>query len=193
MTLIEHYRSNECQQLLTAAHEKTSMLLHKAFHKAREYVHETIVSERQRSAEHIHVAQAELKTQKRKHTQQADAMILKLGRQAIRQQLLTNWHNNSTRQIWLKNAVNSALKHLPHGDWWIHHPLDWSDEESQLAIDITHLHKVQLFFQPDAAIKSGIRIEAAATVLDMTDQGLLADEQRLQARLLALFHQVSSS
>jgi hypothetical protein len=192
MLLIEDYRENECQKLLSSAHKKVALILQKAFHKAREYVHTTIVSERQRSSERIHLAQAELETHKRKHERLADAMVLELGRERIKQQLLKSWHDNHSRQLWISNAFLSALKYLPHGNWQIHHPVGWSIEESQQVIEMPNMQKVKLFFQSDTKISCGIKIEVASTVLDMTAQGLLADEHRLESKLLALYYQVSS-
>lgn len=192
LQLIEDYQKKECHKVLLSADAKVSNLLRKAFHKAREYVHTTIIAERQRSAERIHAAQAELRTQKRQHMRKADEMILKLGRKRIKQQLLNDWQNSSNRQIWISKAIHSALERLPHEDWQIHHPLDWLSDESQKVIEMTRLHRVNLFFYPDAAIKSGIKITVAATVLDMTEQGILADKRHLESRLLALFYQVSS-
>jgi len=121
MSLIEDYRNNECQKLLSSAHEKVEFISQKAFSKAREQVHKTIISERQRAKEHIYEAQAELKTQHRIQVKQADAMILELSRKRIEQQLLKNWHNSRTRHIWISNALHSAIKCLPKGEWQIHH------------------------------------------------------------------------
>jgi len=193
MLLVEDYHKNECQKLLSSAHDKVTMMLHKAFHKAREYVHETIESERQRSTDRIQAAQSELQTQQRKHSRQADTMILELGRKRIKQQLLHHWQSSSSRQIWISKAINSALKCLPQGHWQVHHPVDWSNDETQIVMDMTQLHSIELYFQSNTTIKSGLKIEVASTVLDMTDHGLLADEYRLESRLLALFHQVYSS
>lgn len=193
MMLIEDYSKNECQKLLSSAHDKAAMILHKAFHKSRKNVQATIVTERQRAMERIHAAQAELKTQRRIHARQGDAMVLELGRKRIKQQLLNNWNNHNSRQIWISNALQSALKCLSQGDWYIHYPNDWSNEDNQQVSDFTRFHSINPFFQPDTEIICGIKIEVSSTVLDMTDQGLLADKHRLDSRLLALFQQVSSS
>ncbi|MCP3848792.1 MAG: hypothetical protein GY694_00935 [Gammaproteobacteria bacterium] len=193
MMLIEDYCKNECQELLSSANNKAEMISHKAFHKSRKNVQAIIVTERQRAKECIQAAQAELKTQKRKHARQADALVLELGRKRIKQQLLNNWNAVNSRQIWISNALQTALKCLSQGDWYIHYPNDWSTEDSQQVSDFTKLHSVNPFFQPNTEITCGIKIEASSTLLDMTDQGLLADKHRLDSRLLALFQQVSSS
>jgi len=193
MMMIEGYHKSECQSLLSSAHEKMAKKLQKAFHKARVMVHASIVSERKRTRELIHIAQAGLETKRRKHSIQADAMILEIGFKCIKQQLLNSWHNSNSRQLWINTALQAALKNLPAGDWQLHHPIDWSTEECQRVIEMTRLHSINVFFQVNAEIRSGIRIEAATTILDMTEQGLLVDKQRLESRLLALFYQVSQS
>jgi len=189
--MIENYRNSECQSLLSSTNKKVSYRLKKAFHKARADVHTTIVTEKQRVKERIHRAQAELETKRRKQSIQADTLILELGFKNIKQQLLNSWQNDSSRQNWINSAVESALKSLPYGDWYLHHPVDWSDQESRSVIEMTQTYKINVYFRHDTTIDSGIKIEASAAVLDMTEQGLLADQQRLESRFLALFHQVS--
>jgi len=193
MMMIEDYQKRECQSLLSSAHEKMAIKLQKALYKAREIVHDSIVSERKRTRELIHIAQAELETKRRKHSIQADAMILELGFKCIKQQLLNSWHNSNSRQLWINNALEAALNNLPSGNWQLYHPTDWSTDESQRVIEMTRLHTINVFFQVSTEIKSGIKIEAATTILDMSEHGLLADKQRLESRFLALFHQVSQS
>jgi len=193
MMMIGDYHKRECQSLLSSAHEKMATKLQMALHKAREIVHASIVTERKRTRELIHIAQAELETKRRKHSIQADTMILELGFKSIKQQLLNRWHNSNSRQLWINNAIEAALNNLPSGNWLLYHPTDWSTDESQRVIEMTHLHSINVLFQVNTEIKCGIKIEAETTILDMSEQGLLADKQRLESRFLALFHQVSQS
>jgi hypothetical protein len=83
--------------------------------------------------------------------------------------------------------MDEALRLLPRQAWTIHHAPDWPQDEIQM---LSHRLAEQLGqpleWRADGSIAAGFRITAGGAGLDATLEGLLADREPLQARLLAL-------
>ena len=87
----------------------------------------------------------------------------------------------------MARCVRAALGSLPAGAWTLRHPPGWPPAEQQAVRE--ELGR-ELGAEPqcrgDAGIEAGLIIDSGGACLDGSLQGLLADRQRLEARLLAL-------
>ncbi len=123
------------------------------------------------------LAEAELKA--RETLRQAQP-LLQLG-------LRQRWQDADGRRAWVARCVRQALGSLPAGAWILRHAPGWPPPEQQaVREELGRALGVEPQLRSDADIEAGLIIDSGGACLDGSLRGLLADRQRLEARLLAL-------
>lgn len=186
LDLIEEYRESECRALLNAARSEAENLLSDAFRRARDQLHERVLSERANVRARLHAARADHDTRLRASGDRANAYLLELAWPRLRETLVGCWSDPHARRTWANHAVAQARLRLPIGLWTLRHPPNWAGTEwAALEARLTNELKQAPHFRADGALTAGLVIEAGGAVLDASLEGLLRDRRRVEARLLA--------
>jgi vacuolar-type H+-ATPase subunit H len=190
LKLVEGYRSQECREAMDKARAEAASILRRAWRREREHLHSSVQAERSRARALIQAAQAERATRERASGDRQNAVLLAEAWPRLRALLLARWRDPAGRETWVARALDQARRSLPAGPWTVRHAPDWAPPEApgpSLALAAgTKGGGQALRFLADPGIAAGLIVEGGAAVLDASLDGLLADRQRLEARLLAL-------
>jgi len=189
LKLVEGYRSQECREAIDKARAEAAEILRRAWRREREHLHASVDAERSRARALIQAARAERATRERSSGDRANAALLAEAWPRLITLLVERWRDPRGREIWVAQALAQAQKSLPPGQWTIRHAPDWGAPETAepcLARVTMQPQAPALRFRTDPGIAAGLIVEGGAAVLDASLDGLLADRQRLEARLLAL-------
>lgn len=184
--LIAETRNARSAEILAQAQDQARERIRAAFKEARQRVTRAIEAERTRAYSLLAVNAARLETHNRQRYQDAVQHMLSRARHRLDAALCTRWEQPASRRLWLKNLLEQALQKLPAAAWIIDHPVGWdSTEISHWNDKIQQRTGTAPTLRPDANMPAGLRIQAGGAGLDGSLNGLLADERRVQAKLLA--------
>jgi hypothetical protein len=175
-----------CATILEQAQGQARERVRNAFREARRRVARAISGERLRARSLLASHEARLETQDRQRYQDSVQHLLARARHRLDAALLARWTQADSRRQWLEHLLDQARQRLPVTTWVIEHPADWDTTELdpwQDAIRTLSGSVPQL--RVDSALRAGVRIQAGGACLDGSLEGLLADEQAIQAQLLA--------
>lgn len=186
LNLVKSHRDTECQKLQADAQNQASALIRQAHHEARKRMHAAVQEERNRFQVRIESTRAQLQTRSRQRRQQAALLLLHQGWEQLEAEIRRRWQNADSRKQWVDALLDRAVELLPLGAWQVEHPHGWSDneiEDVQTRISEYTGHESQ--FQCQDNINAGLRIFSHGACLDGTLEGLLADRDKVEAKLLA--------
>lgn len=187
LQVVELYQMRRCEEIVREAEHQAADIVKQAYREARQRLHQTIVEEREKGRAEIAALEAQLQTERRQKQQQHVAALLQRVMKHLQSELLQRWSEPAARSLWVERLLRQGLEMLPHKDWHIACPPDWSSEEQGHAITVLSGRiEGSLEFQPDPAVRAGLRICSAATCLDGTLHGLLGNRRAIEARLLDL-------
>jgi hypothetical protein len=185
--VIEAYVADECERLTAAAREEATRLVQQAHREARRRVRRVVSEDRARSTAELQAAESELATLKRMREQRAALTLLEAGWKGLRPALEQRWTEPAARAAWMRAVVAQARTHLPHGTWTATHPprLAPSDQETlrQLLLEASE-HEPQV--SPEPSLRAGLVLRSGHAVLDGSVDGLLANREWVESRLLGL-------
>jgi hypothetical protein len=99
--------------------------------------------------------------------------------------LVARWQSGPTRARWVQHHLERAIAALPALGWEIAHPVSWAAEEREDAVRWLAAHGASgVRTVADASITAGVRIRAGHNLMDATLEGLLADRDAIEGRLL---------
>lgn len=184
--LVEDYREQRCSTLLDRANQQARELLQQARRDALQRVREAVAAERARGRERIETAEARVQTRHRQREQQQTLMTLERAWPRLEAALEAKWNDATARHEWVSNAVHQALQTLPSHTWTLSHPPGWDSGELD---EFTAAIRAHCGAPPDVCadelVKAGLRLCCGGACVDATSAGLLADRDRITARLLA--------
>jgi hypothetical protein len=172
---------------LETARAEAKTLLADAYRRAREQLHQRVVSERANARSRLHAARAERDTRLRASGDRANTRLLDLAWPRLHEALSRRWAVKETRAIWSRHAIEQAQRLLPTGLWTVRHPPEWSAAEWEpFEAELTRVLGQAPHFRADGAVSAGLVIETHGALLDASLEGLMRDRRRLEARLLAV-------
>jgi vacuolar-type H+-ATPase subunit H len=199
LKLVENYRSQECREAIDKARAEAAEVLRRAWRRERDHLHASVEAERSRARTLIQSARAERATRERTSGDRLNADLLALAWPRLRAMLEARWRDPVGRETWVARALEQALAALPAGPWTVRHASDWAAPEAagpcvavaaKLAASLPAASSAgeapALRFLADPALAAGLIVDGGGAVLDASLDGLLADRQQLDARLLAL-------
>jgi len=194
LAVVAEYRSQRCAELLEPARAQAHALAAGALREARRRVRTAIGEERKRLADAIAAAQAKLATERRLVTQRRSTETLARGWDALRTALQARWDDDAGRRAWIEAHLERARSVLsaaePTDGWLLAGPADWPQAERDRVIDALREQSAPAVqFDADAKLTAGFRVQAGHNVLDATLDGLLADRDAVQGRLLQLIEE----
>jgi hypothetical protein len=191
LKLVETYRGQECREAIDKARAEAAEILRRAWRRERDHLHTSIAAERSRARTLIQAARAERATRERTSGDRVNADLLALAWPHLRALLAARWRDPAGRATWVARALEQALVSLPAGPWTVRHAPDWVAPEAAapcvaVAARLAEVQAPAPRFLAEPSIVAGLIVEGGSAVLDASLDGLLADQQQLEARLLAL-------
>lgn len=199
LDVVQAYRDERCAALLEPARAQARALVAGALREARRRVRTAIGEERRRMAIVLTAAQAQLATERRLTLQRRAATHLTHGWAALRVGLQAQWDSAPARALWIAaqlSRVRTALQltqdaaRADADPWVLVCPVGWATAERErvAATLLVHgAHGVHIIDDPQ--LTAGFRVQAGHNVLDATLDGLLADREAVQGRLLQLIEE----
>jgi hypothetical protein len=191
LKLVETYQAEECREVIDRAKGEAREILRRAWRAERGHLHTSVEAERSRARGLIQAARAERATRERTSGDRFNARLLAVAWPRLTALLQAHWADPEGREVWVAQALTSALEALPAGQWTIRHAPDWAAPEQDapcvaLANRLAGLGVPAPSFAPNPEVSAGLIIESGAARLDASLSGLLQDRPPLEARLLAL-------
>ena len=186
LELIHRSASDHADTVLSQAREQARERIRAAFREARQRVARAIAGERLRASGLLANHEAQLETHDRQRYQDAVQHLLTRARHRLGPALMARWARADGRQQWLEQLLDQAGRRLPRGTWTLEHPADWDPVEVRRwrdRIEAATGHAPAA--RACSELRAGVRILAGGACLDGTLDGLLADEGKVRARLLA--------
>jgi hypothetical protein len=187
LRLVAEQRDEACRRLLAEAEQAAREILRQTHRKERAHLHRRILEERARIQARIQAVEAERVTRERRQQARSSAGILEQAWPLLQLGLAQRWQDADGRRRWVGRSVRQALGALPAGAWTLRHAPGWPAAEQQAVREqLTRELGVEPQLRSDSTIEAGVIIDSGGACLDASLRGLLADRQRLEARLLAL-------
>lgn len=179
-------QDNRCREIESAATRKAEQLLAETRHRMRERVHRAVTEERQRRETAVLESRHRIETASRRRVQAHYRDFLQDAMPLLQAALEQRWRDTETRRSWCEMLLGEAADRLPAERWSIEHPDDWSGGDTRWlaeAFAARDLPRPELV--ADADIVAGLRVRLGPACLDATLDGLLANRDAAEARLLA--------
>lgn len=187
LKLVAEQRDEACRRLIAEAEAAARALLRQTHRKQRAHLHRRVLEERARIHARIQAVEAERVTRERRQQARSSAGVLEQAWPLLEAGLRRRWQDAEGRRRWVRRCVGEALGALPAGAWTVRHAPGWPAAEQQAVRDeLLRVLGVEPQLRSDASIEAGLIVDSGGACLDGSLHGLLADRQRLEARLLAL-------
>lgn len=187
LRLVAEQRDDACRRILAEAEQTAGEILRQTHRKERAHLHRRVLEERARIQARIQAVEAERVTRERRQQARSSAGILEQAWPLLQLGLQRRWQDTEGRRRWVGRCVRQALGSLPAGAWTVRHAPGWPAAEQQaVREELTRELGVEPQLRSDSSIEAGVIIDSGGACLDGSLRGLLADRQRLEARLLAL-------
>ena len=135
--------------------------------------------------------EAEIETAQRRHILQHDAELVAEGRQALQQALLLRWQKPDARSEWARALIDTAARVVIARQWRIEGPPDWPEQEqARIAQHASEMHGADVETRSVDEVRAGLRLRCGGMTVDMSIDGLLADGERTDSDLLALYQTI---
>jgi len=186
LEIVEEYRKQQCDSLLTQAQQDSSQIVRQAYREARIRMHQDIQDSREHMRNELSGARAKLHTLMMQQRHQADQRFLEQSWKILADKLQARWQQPKLRKAWVEKIVANAIKMVPGKDWLVEHPQDWtSNEQKQLRAQVNDKYTGQLKFIKLPEMTAGIRIKTDGATIDGSLQGLMADRTGIESIFLA--------
>jgi len=187
LRLVEEQRDAACRRILAEAGQSARDLLRQTHRKERAHLHRRVLEERARIHARIQAVEAERVTRERREQARSSAGVLEQAWPLLQLGLQRRWETAEGRRRWVGRCLREALGSLPAGPWIVRHAPGWPVAEQQAAREqLAEALGVEPQLRNDPTIEAGLVVDSGGACLDGSLRGLLADRQRLEARLLAL-------
>jgi hypothetical protein len=188
LRMLEEAGDRQRDELAREAEDKISGIRRKAFSEARQRMERAVVQERKRIAQGLARVEAEIETAQRQHGLKHDAKLVVEGRELLKQALTARWQEPGARQAWAGALLAQSHTVVIAREWRIDCPPDWPESERQEAVDIASRdYGARLEVQTSEAMSAGLKLTSGGLLVDMSVDGLLADTERTDSALLALY------
>jgi hypothetical protein len=185
LAVVEAHRSSATGELLARARAESRRIVAEAHAAARQRLYNALAHERERLAASVRAAEANLQTRRRLHRQAEVAAVLRQAWVRLEAALVARWQSGANRALWVQRHLERAIAALPALGWEIAHPPSWGAEEREEAVRWLAARGVGgVRTMVDTSIRAGVRIRAGHNLMDATLEGLLADREAIEGRLL---------
>jgi vacuolar-type H+-ATPase subunit H len=194
LAVVEAYRVEECARLVRAAREEATRLVRQAHREARRRVQRVVSEDRARIRDEVRAAESELATLRRMREQRAALALLEAAWKGLRPALQARWTDPPARAAWVRAVVAQARAHLPAGAWTVSYPPGLAATERETLRKLL----VEASGQEPAlasvpTLRAGLLLRSGHAMLDGSIDGLLANREWVESRLLGLLERRASA
>jgi hypothetical protein len=183
--IVEADRRERVEAILRDANHAARAQLRDAYLQARERVRAAFADERRLRDERVHGASANLQTKRRLTSQHHATALLAEAWRLLPGALVARWRALETRQQWIADVVAKACAVLARDRWSVEYAPDGGENDEATIRALVGEAAVALDFRREDAIRAGLRIRGAGTVVDGALGELTRDRTANAARLLA--------
>ncbi len=185
---IERQVAEECAALRTDAARQAAAIRQGARSQTRVHLRRAIADLRATQQQRTQQTAAELETAGRQQASVRARRTLAQAWPALTAAIVARWQDPAARSAWVAAQLGLAAARLPLEGWVVRHPAGWSPAEAAaLQTALRQRGAVTPTLLPDESLHAGLVIEVGGARLDSRPAALLADRQRVEAALLALF------
>ena len=184
LATIEEYRRARCDEYIAAARTEARRVHREAHAAARAKVRAVLTEERERLESEVASRQARLQTERRLAQQRGVSALLGEAWPLLRSALEEAWGTRASRLRWASRHLALAAGLLPGRGWRVCHASGLSGEERARLAHALEAGDIEWVEAP--ALRAGLVIEAGRNFLDASLDGVLAERQALESRLLVL-------
>ncbi len=178
--------ARECAAIQDEAASVARDLLADARHQARRRVGVALAAERAEWKAHCVRERAAAETRVRTQRQVLARRAMEQGWRILESELVRRWQIPEGRRRWACAALRTARAFFMARSWQAYHPPQWTQSEREVVFaEAIGGDDVVVEWHEDAALVSGLRIEADGAQLDATPAGLTARREQVEGRLLA--------
>ena len=186
LQIVDDYKTSLHEQIVTKVVQEKSLIIKSAYRDSRSHLHDNIEEIRKRYRREISAANARQGTLVKQREHADNIRFLHQAWDLIEEKLLERWCIAEQRKAWIDKVTHHAFRLLPPGSWRIEHPVDWLNIEKDALSNFIHQRiDNEPTFISDQNIKAGVRFGFSGATVDGTLQGLLADQARINAEMLA--------
>jgi hypothetical protein len=182
---LRRFESDRVGATLDRGHAVARGLVKQAFVDARAAVRKAVQRARRRRDAATLKAQAQSETRARLAVQSRLAQLLTRGWERLPFVLQLRWQDAEGRQRWSQGAVAEARLRLLGEHFTVEHAPGLSAAE-QAALRAACGDREMVFVQVDE-LAAGLRIRTPGATLDASLTSLLADRERVDSQLLAIY------
>jgi hypothetical protein len=193
LAVIESYRAEQCARLLEAAREEAARIVRQAHAEARRRVRRVVAEERARAETQVRAAESELATLRRMREQRAALGLLESAWRGLGPALAERWADPAARAAWIRAVVTQARGHLPRGVWVVAHPSGLTPAEQETLRELlVEASGSEPTLAPTPTLRAGLTLRSGHAVLDGSVDGLVANREWVESRLLGLLERRAS-
>ncbi len=187
LRLVAESCERRCEEISARAEAEARQIVKRARREALERVRSAVRTQRERRRLALEAANAELATEVRLVEQQVRRRWLDCAWPRLLGILDAEWKQFEQRQRWMREIVQGALEYLETKEAWrVEHPAGLEPAELEaLTHSIAERTSAAPELVPARTIRAGLRIHAGGATVDGTLDGLLADRDSIEGRLLA--------
>jgi hypothetical protein len=192
LKLLDRSRQEHCERVLENARSQAAEIRQRARRQARERIATTVTDERNRMDNAARMVTAEIETEQRRREQRRDQALIKLASGKLGQALEKRWHDSGDRQAWSEATLAEAAMVLRSREWTLEHPPDWSEAERDATLERGRdRFGATIKARSAGELSAGLRIHAQGVMVDMSLEGLLANQRIIEGELLAEFNRTA--
>lgn len=192
MELLKQSRKDHCREVLDEAREQTAEIRRRARRQARDRVSATVSEERARMDNALRMVAAEIETEQRRRERRRDQKLIDAANQKLSEALARRWDSDDGRRTWTEAALDEAATVLRSKEWTLEHPPGWADKERDETIKLAKArYDATLKARSTDELSAGLRIHAKGVSVDMSLDGLLANQRIIEGELLAEFNRAA--
>jgi vacuolar-type H+-ATPase subunit E/Vma4 len=183
LTDLRRFQAERVKTIMQSGRDEASKLVADARKASRRRVRAAVADVRQRLRDAARRAAARAETQTRLREQARMGEALRQGWTSLGDLLGEAWDDPGSRLRWCAAAFKQARRLMLSDNWTIEYPQGMDPQAFASLLADVGVAEVGYRACPD--IRAGLRIFADGACLDATTLGLLANQSRVEARLLA--------
>jgi len=184
--LLDQSRRDHCERVLEKARSEATEIRRRARRQARERISATVAEERNRMDNTVRMVAAEIETEQRRREQRRDQALIEVAGGKLGEALARRWADAEDRHAWVEATLAEAAVVLRSREWTLEHPSDWPEEQCKAAVALgEEQHNATIQARSTGDFSAGLRIHAQGVMVDMSLEGLLANQRTIEGELLA--------
>jgi len=182
-------RERRCRELCHDAERQAKALVADTRRQLRERGRQAVDEERKRRDSALLQARNRVQAEASLRRLQLHRDVLVDGWPRLGVELQRRWSSPDSRRRWCLMLLDEAAAALPHDQWIVGHPPDWSgDDEQWLHRELQSRGIPGAEFRCEPGHSAGLALRRQSAAVDGSIDGLLRQRARIEGRLLAAWN-----